>query len=404
MMLNLGGTYRAIEPQQTLAMVEPLLRPVFGITRVANITGLDHIHIPTYVAIRPQSKFFSTAQGKGITHDLAKISAMMESIEGWHAENMPSPDLFGSAQTLEKKYTLMHFEQTSHAFYQTHSSKIMTSEIPWVQGIELHTGQAIYVPMGFIHLDYTQTNNLDKPSLHLPSSTNGLASGNTLEEALCHALYEVIERHCWYQADHLPSRYIDPETLQSAHIQALLACLKHQSIGFEFMEMTDEIQVPTFLAKIYDTSGLHAVGGYIGAGTHLSSEVALSRAITEAIQSRLTFISGSREDAYPLVYRDIQHNALSLKRPSLPATLFPFYETPMPTNFNNCLDQILSLLKQAGHDQVIMYNHTRENIGIPVVHVLIPSLQFNIFHHTHIAYAPDAIRTLSHLDKEHERC
>ena len=99
-MLNLGGTYRAYDPKETLAKIEPMLWDKFGITRVANISGLDNVDIPTYVAIRPYSKFFSTAQGKGITHDLAKISAMMESIEGWHAETMREPDLFGSAKQL----------------------------------------------------------------------------------------------------------------------------------------------------------------------------------------------------------------------------------------------------------------------------------------------------------------
>ena len=52
-MRDLGGTIRATSPEATLAKLEPLLLPVFGITRVANITGLDHINIPTYVAIRP---------------------------------------------------------------------------------------------------------------------------------------------------------------------------------------------------------------------------------------------------------------------------------------------------------------------------------------------------------------
>ena len=87
-MYDLGGTYRAYEPHETLAKLQPLIWDTFGISRVANITGLDNINIPTYTAIRPLSKLVTTSQGKGITHDLAKISAIMESIEGWHCETM----------------------------------------------------------------------------------------------------------------------------------------------------------------------------------------------------------------------------------------------------------------------------------------------------------------------------
>ena len=190
----------------------------------------------------------------------------------------------------------------------------MSFEIPWVQGVELNTGQAIYFPMDFINLDYVKYSDIDAKKLNLPSSTNGLASGNTFEEAVCHALYEVVERHCWYKAELLPWRYINPTTIQSPHLQLLMKHLENKSITFEFIEMTDEINLPTFLTRLHDISGIHALGSYAGAGTHLSSEVALSRAITEAIQSRLTFISGSREDAYPLVYRDIRNSAINLEK------------------------------------------------------------------------------------------
>ena len=105
-MLNLGGTFREIDPKQTLAKIEPLLWKEFGITRRANITYLDHVGIPTYLAIRPQAKLLTTAQGKGINDDLAKISAMMESIEGWHCENMEEPALFGAYHALKHEYPL----------------------------------------------------------------------------------------------------------------------------------------------------------------------------------------------------------------------------------------------------------------------------------------------------------
>ncbi len=60
----------------------------FGITRVANVTGLDHIGIPIYSAIRPNSKTIVSSAGKGLNNDQSLISAVMEAIETEVAENL----------------------------------------------------------------------------------------------------------------------------------------------------------------------------------------------------------------------------------------------------------------------------------------------------------------------------
>ena len=389
-MIDLGGTFRALDPKDTLKKIEPMLWDTFGITRVANITGLDDINIPTYVAIRPHSKFFSTSQGKGINHDLAKISAMMESIEGWHAENLATPQLFGAYDQLKNEHNMVDIEVISSSFFKVPYEKMRAYEIPWMKGLELNSGHAIYFPMDLINLDFVACNDLDNFGLCLfPPTSNGLASGNSYEEALCHALYEVIERHCWYKSELSPLRYVDLATIKSSHLRALMAHLDAKSIRCQFVDMTDEINVPAYMATLTDLTGVHAVGSFCGAGAHLSSEVALSRAITEAIQSRLTIIGGSREDIYPSVYRDIRGAAKNTQAVSEVLAVHPFVETTIPNDFQQCIDLSLQRLKQAGFDQVIVYNHTKEEIGIPVVHVLIPGLQFNVLHHNHYAYSPD---------------
>lgn len=84
-MLDYDGTFRVRDPKETIECVKPLLRG-FGITRVANVTGLDVVGVPVWCAIRPLSRSLTVSQGKGITHELAAISAAMESIELYHAE------------------------------------------------------------------------------------------------------------------------------------------------------------------------------------------------------------------------------------------------------------------------------------------------------------------------------
>ena len=236
-MYDLGGTYRAHEPRDTLAKLEPLIWNTFGISRVANITGLDNINIPTYTAIRPLSKLVTTSQGKGITNDLAKISAIMESIEGWHAERTPKADVVGTYQQLKGKKNLVNLEklQLSNSF-ELHHQVFEAINFAWLKGIELNTGQEIYFPKCLIDLN---TEILHRQSDHynffFGCSSNGLASGNTYEEAVCHGLFEVIERDNWALSEWNPEqkRNIDASTINSTHLKAIIGQLNTQDIHFK---------------------------------------------------------------------------------------------------------------------------------------------------------------------------
>jgi ribosomal protein S12 methylthiotransferase accessory factor len=86
----LAGTHRTRSPAETLAAYLPLA-PQMGITRVANLTGLDQIGLPVYTAIRPNARSLATSEGKGLDDASAKASALMESIESWHAEHIRQP-------------------------------------------------------------------------------------------------------------------------------------------------------------------------------------------------------------------------------------------------------------------------------------------------------------------------
>ena len=84
------GTHRVRSPAETLADYSRFM-PRMGITRLANVTGLDRIGLPVCVAVRPNSRGLSTSQGKGETIEAAKVSALMESIESWHGERIEQP-------------------------------------------------------------------------------------------------------------------------------------------------------------------------------------------------------------------------------------------------------------------------------------------------------------------------
>src|ERR1700739_2031234 len=84
--LDLGGTIRAAAVGTTLARARAIMGAV-GITRVGNVTGLDHVGVPTWPVGRPLAQSLTVSQGKGLTHELAQVSGLMESIEVHHAEH-----------------------------------------------------------------------------------------------------------------------------------------------------------------------------------------------------------------------------------------------------------------------------------------------------------------------------
>jgi YcaO-like protein with predicted kinase domain len=398
-MYDLGGTYRACRPQETLAKLEPLLWHTFGITRVANITQLDNIDLPTYVAIRPLSKLITTSQGKGVTHELAKISAIMESIEGWHAERLPEADLRGTYQELHEKYPLVnvHQIQRNDSFNMTFSNQRVEDVcFAWLKGTELNTGEVIYFPKCLIDLDTEVTYRKPNYNYFFSCSSNGLASGNTYEEAVCHGLYELIERDSWALAEHRTKRKIDPASITSPHLMQIIERLNPNEVQLEMTDITSEIGVPAYTASVIDLTGIHGLGNFSGAGAHLSSVVALSRAITEAIQARLTFAAGTRDDCYPSVYHSLRNSwiqaQLAKQEPTSPSVdLHAFVDTAVPVDFTASIELLLALLKQRGYEQVIIYNHTKPEVGIPVIHAIVPGLLYDNTKHMNHAYYPECI-------------
>ena len=187
------GTHRTVSPEETLNKIQPHLAAM-GITRLANVTGLDDIGIPVITACRPNAKAVAVSQGKGISVAAAKASAAMEAIETYHAEHIDLPMRFTNFTELSKSHTVVDVTQVPRMNVMPFSA---ATRRPWIQGRELEGGELesgaeIYVPYDLVHCDFTVP--LPPGSGCFQLSTNGLASDNTREEATSHALCDLIER------------------------------------------------------------------------------------------------------------------------------------------------------------------------------------------------------------------
>jgi ribosomal protein S12 methylthiotransferase accessory factor len=175
----------------------------------------------------------------------------------------------------------------------------------------------------------------------------GLAAGNHQLEAVSHALCEVVERDAFAVWDerrvaHRTSRRLDLDTVDDPVCRRRLPA---------------------------------AIGG----GCHPDRAVALSRALTEAAQSRLTLIAGSRDDCPPAYYRRIRDgNALAthVARLGKPAERSFADVAHVPAeSIDADVAHELDRLKAVGIRQAILIDLTRPGIDIPVVRMVVPGLE-----------------------------
>ncbi len=376
------GTHRLIPPSETLTKVTPLL-PAMGITRVANVTGLDRIGVPVVMVTRPNARSIAVSQGKGLHLDAAKASGVMEAIEIYHAEHVQHPLKLASHHEMRSSHDLL----SSHDLIDLDRlPKLADSnyhpDLPmlWIEGVDLMDDVPLWLPFETVHTNFT----LPSPpgAGCFSPSTNGLASGNHLLEATCHAIFEVIERDAVTLSNVDPGTltWLDLDTVSDPACREVLRRLDEAGLEIAAFDVTSDLGIPVFYATLLDRRVDVSHPG-IGAGCHLAPEVALLRALTEAVQVRMTYITGARDDLSPDEFTSLGRSrklgpVSALMRQQ--GTCRPFDEAaspPVGKTFADDLTYLLERLKAAGIDQVAAVNLTKPAFDIAVVKVVIPGLE-----------------------------
>jgi ribosomal protein S12 methylthiotransferase accessory factor len=373
------GTHRLVPPAETLARLQPLLARL-GITRVANVTGLDRIGIPVVMACRPLSRSISVAQGKGLDLDAAKVSAIMESLEAHHAERIRLPLRLASYEGLLGTDRVIEVDKLPRSFDSRFHRHL---PLLWVRGRDWISGEDLFVPFQMVHTAYTADMRFDLNSF-LPSSS-GLAAGNHLIEAASHAVCEAIERDAYWRFTQLPeesrrSLRLDLESVNDPHCRRLLELFFAARVSVAAWDITGPTGVPAFFAIISesDEDPVRRLYAAAGSGCHPARHIALSRALTEAAQSRLTAISGARDDKY-------RHQYLSWRAPGTLAQMRAIAGDRGVRNFEAApsmegdtleqdLERELAAVRRAGFDRVVVTELMLPEFEIPVVRVLIPGM------------------------------
>ena len=372
------GTDRILSPEVTLARVRPLL-PVMGITRIANVTGLDRIGIPVVMVSRPNSRSISVSQGKGLDLAAAKASGVMEAIETYHAETITLPLKYASFGELCYGHRMVDIAGLP---FCAHSRWRDDLAMLWIEGLELLSGEPVWLPYELVSANYTLP--LPPGSGCFAANTNGLASGNSLGEAICHGLCELIERDAttlWHvrSAAARRARAIDPGTIDDVDCRTLLDRFERVNVAVRIWDVTTDIGVACFQCLIMG-SHLQDADPEFGAGCHPRREVALCRALTEAAQARTTYIVGARDDLASELYEDEVRLGRAKEAQELfegPPPVGDFRATPSwnADTVEDDVQEILCRLQQAGLRQVASVELTKTAFRLPVVRVVVPGLE-----------------------------
>jgi ribosomal protein S12 methylthiotransferase accessory factor YcaO len=411
---SLSGVERAVRPSVTIRRARAVLEAV-GVTKVADVTDLDRVGIPNFMTVRPHdgAHGISYYNGKGRTRADAHAGALMEAIERHAGESYDGEVLQSSYFNLCRRHRCVDPREVIAPTVRGYSEHAL---VEWVEGFDLIDRRATFVPLNAVVAPY-------EPFFCTPlffSSTNGLASGNTRLEALCHALCEVVERDAMAvafagsevrpavaaillemgfsgeMATEGGGRRLSLRGLPRA-ATALVRKLQRAGLEVQLLDLTASTGIPTIHCMIVDPQAPPTtLNAHAGCGTHPDARIAVSRAVTEAAQTRMSFIQGGREDLPDAVAAKDTPPA-SPPQPAGRVIAFGEIESHEHASINEDIEFMLDRLRRSGLVQVVVVDVTKAEIGVPVVRVVVPRAETWTFFFVHTGRASVGSRVLQHI-------
>lgn len=376
-LLKLGSSFRTQNAELSFEQARQVLGKL-GISRVTDVTRLDRLGLPVHASIRPRGQVLRVHAGKGLTASESRIGAAMEAIEfavadpattPWQAESM-------NRDALESRWADgLRLADFPPRFGSTWTPK---DPVPTVTCDELNTGRQLPLPAELIFFPFEPA---DAPVL-FGSSTTGLASGNTLDEATLHGLFEVLERDAMSmnkaddRSQRVPSASLPPP------FKAMAARWAAEGIALAVRHVPNEFGLPCFESFLHEPNETH-VPLCAGSGLHIEPRIALARSICEAAQSRLSAIHGGRDDIdqtyaeqqAPARYRAAVQARVARLFDTSPG--FGFKSVPGATalrgsSIRATLSRVLTHLRSLGFKHVFRHRFDIDLGPLQVVKVVVP--------------------------------
>lgn len=379
--IRLSSSLRTRTLEETLKAVASISMSR-GISRVVNTTWLDKIGIPVYASIRPDGAEGSLCvhAGKGFTPDEAKVGAYMEAVEFSFSEsgrNIANWTISTPLAVVESFKGQIRFSD----FCPRRGSTVQAdSPLAVVNAKEVLAGCGdVLLPAELVFHPYH-----DNPGVRLyGTSTNGLASGNTVSEALVHGLAEVMERHI-RSLDVMIDKSLLVDTTNAPHkVRSMVEKISAAGLIVKLRYSENEFGLPYFSSYVMEPDEHNPIAA--GFGFHPISEIAAIRAIAEAAQSRLSHIHGGRDDIIKRVRlveklgRSAELNHIRRSRVAVFSNINMVEFKDVPSRKISELDDAQSCLfeslKRVGMNHVAYVQLTPKHYPVHVVRVVVPGAE-----------------------------
>lgn len=373
-----GAALRTRSPEQAMQRVEPYLAD-YGVTRVAHLTHLDRVGIPVHTAHKPAGKSLSNGSGKGVTPEASRIGAMMEAIEQTYWEDSPIPRLLASSAQLDAD----GIARVDPEDIPMNRGNFLNRDlvIEWTPMTDIRDGSQIMAPADSVGLPWG-THSKRTALTHMCSS-NGLASGSNVVEAMISGLTEVMERDAVAMnvartGVHFPNQSLDLDQLEAQlgdPFASLREKIERAELRVSVFDATEEVGLPTYKSNLTDpTPG--GAGSFSGYGANLDANTAIVRAVTEAVQARCLIIAGARDDQFRCGRDASRLSSRHHQFYEPPATGTPVAREDLSTgSLVGDVEALIAMLADSGMPQVLLHRYTQPTDPVQVVRILVPRLE-----------------------------
>lgn len=225
--------------------------------------------------------------GKGLTRKQARESAIGEALETYAGSARHVLKItYGKRRDIDphgidpRDLVLYSAEQQRTSRFASYSEDTV---LGWVTARSLLSSRPVNVPAIAVFLDYAAQSAAE---VILPPSSNGLATGRSMSEAILSALYEVLERDAFLITwlNRLPARRIDHAAHPNPRLRSLCRAIGRQGVDIQLLLLPADHSCHIFAAVGRRNDGaLPAVT--VGLGADVAAERSAQKAILEMAQN-----------------------------------------------------------------------------------------------------------------------
>ena len=404
------GGYRSTSPEETIRQYGYHVSPITGAVRTLNRHPHATNAMKAYVAVNnlvawegPRAVYArrNYSGGKGMTEMQAKASALCEALErysgvyrGYEPGIVSAFRTLGDAAIHPNSCMLYSDEQyRCRAGRNGHGSncKIVpepfdeTMEIRWSPVWSLSHKEFRFLPTSYCYFGYGDHPGSSRDIGFCYACSNGNAAGNTLEEAILQALFELVERDCvgiwWYNSLRRPE--VELSSFSEPYFAEVQENYQQAGRQLWILDITTDLQIPAFAAISSKLDG----GGPIllGFGCHFDARLAVGRALTETNQMFLSArsletnsdrsLSGFDEEAANwMKTATLANHPHVAPDPGLPRRTAVEYRQWRHRDVGDAVLECQINLEKHGLE-VLVLDQTRPEIGVAVVRVIVPGLR-----------------------------